>query len=76
MQNAIMNLLLAISNGLGLKSVGYCFHAVFGISHLQHQNSFHNSASYIFHIVLYIPHSALFSTLQLYGKYSTLLIPL
>ena len=25
MQNAIMNLLLAISNGLGLKSVGYCF---------------------------------------------------
>ena len=29
---------------------------------------------YIPHIFLYIPHSALFSTLQLYGKYSTLFL--
>ena len=26
MQDAIKNLLLAISNGLGFKSVGYCFY--------------------------------------------------
>ena len=36
-----------------------------GISHLQQQNSSHISA-------IYVPHSTLFSTLQLYGKHSTL----
>ena len=62
MQNAMMSLLLAISNGLGLKSVGYCFQLL----------EFHtyNNNKVIFITVLYIPHSALFTTLQLYGKYS------
>ena len=63
MQNAIKNLLSDISNGFGLKSVGYC--SPFGISHLQQQQI-------VFITVLYIPKSALFSTLQLYGIYSTL----
>ena len=59
MQNAIMNLLFAISNGLGLKSVGYCFQFL----------EFHTyNNKIVFITVLYIPHSALFSTLQLYGN--------
>ena len=64
MQNAMMNLLLAISNGLGLKSVGYYFQFL----------EFHTYSNnkIVFITVLYIPHNALFSTLQLYGKYSTL----
>ena len=46
MQNAIMNLLLAISNGLGLKSVGYCFQLL----------GFHtyNNNKIVFITVLYI----------------------
>ena len=61
MQNAMMNLLLAIS----LKSVGYCFKFL----------EFHTyNNKIVFITVLYIPHSALFSTLQLYGKYSTLFL--
>ena len=67
MQNAMMNLLLAISNGLGLKSVGYCF------KFLEFHNTYNNN-KIVFITVLYIPHSALFSTLQLYGKYSTLFL--
>ena len=55
--------------------ISWLLHSVFGISHLQQQqNSFHNSAIYSTYVVLYIPHSALFSTLQLYGKYSTLFL--
>ena len=55
MQNAMMSLFLAISNGLGLKSVGYCFQLL----------EFHtyNNNKIVFITVLYIPHSALFSTL-------------
>ena len=54
MQNAIMNLLLAISNGLGLKSVGYCFQFL----------EFHtyNNNKIVFITVLYIPHSSIYST--------------
>ena len=75
MQNAMMNLLLVISNGLGLKSVGYCFQFLeFHTYVQQQQNSFHNSAIYSTYVVLYISHNALFSTLQLYGKYSTLFL--
>ena len=50
MQNAMMNLLLAISNGLGLKSVGYCFQVL----------EFHtdNNNKIVFITVLYIPHSS------------------
>ena len=66
MQNVMLSLLLAISNGLGLKSLGYCFQLL----------EFHtyNSNKIVFKTVLYIPHSPLFSTLQLYGKYSTLFL--
>ena len=54
MQNAMMNLLLAISNGLGLKLVGYCFHFL----------EFHTYSNnkIIFITVLYIPHSSIYST--------------
>ena len=45
--------------------------SAFGISHLQQQqNIIHNSA--IYSTWFYIFYSALFSTLQLYGKHSTL----
>ena len=51
MQNAMMSLLLAISNGLGLKSVGYCFQLL----------EFHtyNNNKIVFITVLYIPHSSI-----------------
>ena len=51
MQNAMMSLLLAISNGLGLKSVGYCFQLL----------EFHtyNNNKIVFITMLYIPHSSI-----------------
>ena len=48
-----MSLLLTVSNGLSLKSVGDYFQLL-EFRTYNGQNSFHNSATYIFQIVLYI----------------------
>ena len=61
MQNAIKNLLPDIMD------LAWLLFSPFGISHLQQQQI-------VFITVLYIPKSALFSTLQLYGIYSTLFL--
>ena len=47
--------------------ISWLLFSPFGISHLQQQQI-------VFITVLYIPKSALFSTLQLYGIYSTLFL--
>ena len=60
MQNAMMNLLLVISNGLGLKSVSYCFQVLEFHTYNNNSKIVFITVLYIPHIVLYIPHSALF----------------
>ena len=50
---------------MDLVEISWLLFSPFGISHLQQQQI-------VFITVLYFPKSALFSTLQLYGIYSTL----
>ena len=74
MQNAMMSLLLAISNGLGLKSMGYCFQLL-ELHTYNNNKSFHNSAIYSTYIVLYFPscnfmeNIALFPLCSSHAKY-------